>query len=155
MYFGEDAATNLQLMSTYLEKLQDPRWQKKRLQIMERDGFKCRQCNATDKTLHVHHTYYVPYAPGAPRHDPWDYADHVLVTLCRVCHDNEEERKNGYDAYLAQAVRSLGATNNQVEALVLQLQYIASLTSQAAALGLVREALNELEAELAARKPRT
>ena len=30
-------------MSDYVEKLKDPRWQRKRLEIMQRDGFRCRE----------------------------------------------------------------------------------------------------------------
>lgn len=42
----------------YIEKLRDPRWQKKRLQILERDGFACQSCYDTETTLHVHHCTY-------------------------------------------------------------------------------------------------
>ncbi len=38
-------------MSEYLEKLKDPRWQKKRLAVMERAGWKCQCCSETKKTL--------------------------------------------------------------------------------------------------------
>ena len=38
---------------TYLEKLKDPRWQKKRLEILERDGWKCMACGEKEKTLRV------------------------------------------------------------------------------------------------------
>jgi len=31
-------------MSTYAEKLKHPLWQRKRLEILNRDGFKCAQC---------------------------------------------------------------------------------------------------------------
>lgn len=43
---------------TYYEMLKDPRWQKKRLEIMERDEFACRDCGDKESTLNVHHTYY-------------------------------------------------------------------------------------------------
>lgn len=66
---------------TYSEKLKDPRWQKKRLAILDRDGWKCTNCDATDKTLHVHHE---EYRWGA---DPWDYSDEKLTTLCFECHE--------------------------------------------------------------------
>lgn len=66
---------------TYSEKLRDPRWQKKRLKIMERDEFKCRLCGSGDKTLNVHHAYYRPKA------NPWDYPDEELTTLCEECHE--------------------------------------------------------------------
>ncbi len=64
---------------TYAEKLRDPRWQKKRLQILERDKWRCKACHSADKNLQVHHLYYA-------RLDPWEYPDHVYQTLCDDCH---------------------------------------------------------------------
>ena len=73
---------------TYRDRLLDPRWQKKRLEIMDRDGFKCGYCPNTHITLHVHHKYYLPNA------DPWDYPNEALITLCENCHIIEEELKS-------------------------------------------------------------
>lgn len=44
---------------TYKEKLKDPRWQKKRLEIFDRDGWKCVECGDKDSTLNVHHIFYL------------------------------------------------------------------------------------------------
>lgn len=63
---------------TYSEKLLDHRWQKKRLEVMSRDNFKCRICDGTDKTLHVHHLTYSK--------EPWDASLNQLLTLCDLCH---------------------------------------------------------------------
>jgi hypothetical protein len=68
---------------SYAEKLRDPRWQKKRMEILERDGWACSKCGATDKTLHVHHKRY-----EAGR-DPWDYPGDALAALCEQCHEAE------------------------------------------------------------------
>lgn len=65
---------------SYSELLKDPRWQKKRLQIMKRDKFTCRACDRNEKTLHVHHTYYDKDLL------PWEYKNTDLVTLCETCH---------------------------------------------------------------------
>ena len=65
-------------MKTYSEKLKDPRWQKKRLEILNRDNFTCRNCRCTDKTLHVHHVIYSG--------EPWDVKNEYLITLCESCH---------------------------------------------------------------------
>lgn len=80
---------------TYAEKLRDPRWQKRRLEILSRDNFTCQICGATDKTLHVHHKYY---ENGC---EPWD-DDLVigLVTLCEDCHESESDKKKHLDAFL-------------------------------------------------------
>lgn len=71
----------------YYEKLKDPRWQRKRLKIMERDGFECDCCGDGENTLNVHHWYYLPDT------EPWEYPDDALVTLCRECHEMYEEVK--------------------------------------------------------------
>lgn len=66
-------------MTAYAEKLTDPRWQKKRLQIFERDGWKCTICSDEGNTLNVHHEKYVG-------DNPWDTPDEFLKTLCQDCH---------------------------------------------------------------------
>ena len=68
-------------MSIYSDKLKDPRWQKKRLEILQRDNFKCRSCTDDLSTLHVHHLIY--------DNDllPWEYEDDKLIPLCDKCHE--------------------------------------------------------------------
>lgn len=73
-----------QMATSYREKLRDPRWQQKRLRIMERDNWACRECGEKTATLNVHHRVYV-YGQ-----DPWDYEDSLLVTLCEDCHETQE-----------------------------------------------------------------
>lgn len=63
----------------------DPRWQKLRLKVMERDEFKCRQCNSGDTTLNVHHHWYEKDG------NVWDSPMQALVTLCEDCHREREE----------------------------------------------------------------
>lgn len=70
---------------TYAEKLKDPRWQKKRLEILERDNWQCMCCGAKDETLHVHHIFYFP------RCDPWEVHNGFLVTFCKNCHNSRCE----------------------------------------------------------------
>lgn len=72
-------------MPTYSELLKDPRWQRKRLEIMQRDRFLCAECFQGEKTLNVHHKYY------KSGHAPWEYPDDALVTLCEDCHKNVSE----------------------------------------------------------------
>lgn len=64
---------------TYAEKLLDPRWQKKRLIILERDKWACGLCHDPETTLHVHHLSYTG-------NDPWDSPDDQLITVCKHCH---------------------------------------------------------------------
>ena len=65
----------------YQEKLRDPRWQKKRLEILNRDNFECRCCASKNRTLHVHHIWY----PGKGK-EIWESDDIDLITLCDECH---------------------------------------------------------------------
>jgi hypothetical protein len=66
----------------YAELLKDPRWQRKRLEILERDGFSCLRCGSDTKTLHVHHRIY---RKGVK---PWEYEDAIYDTLCEDCHSD-------------------------------------------------------------------
>jgi len=67
--------------TSYWDKLKDPRWQKKRLEVFQRDEFACTWCGESDKTLHVHHAYY------EWGKEPWDYDTATLHTVCEDCHD--------------------------------------------------------------------
>lgn len=69
----------------YSEKLRDPRWQKKRLEILARDGWCCKSCLTTERTLHVHHLFYFK------NKDPWDIPSGFLLTLCEDCHGPKSE----------------------------------------------------------------
>jgi hypothetical protein len=70
-------------MANYSELLKDPRWQRKRLKILERDNWTCQHCLSTEKTLCVHHTRYEGL--------PWEVGDEFLITFCNDCHDAETE----------------------------------------------------------------
>ena len=72
---------------TYVEKLKDPRWQRKRLEIMQRDDFACKHCLDKKTTLNVHHKYY------EKDKSPWEYSDDCYITLCNNCHQEEHELK--------------------------------------------------------------
>ncbi len=72
----------------YAAQRKDPRWQKKRLEIMQRDEFKCRDCRSATNTLAVHHSYYVTGRL------PWEYPDFSLETLCEDCHTDRHDREN-------------------------------------------------------------
>ena len=65
--------------SAYMKKLRDPRWQKRRLEVMENAGWACEWCSATKRNLQVHHAYYAPRSEGL---DPWDYPAGSLFCLC-------------------------------------------------------------------------
>lgn len=79
----------------YMERLQDPRWQRKRLGVLQRAGWKCEWCGTGEVNLQVHHGFYERDAM------PWEYPDAALYCLCDHCHEKAEARK-------AEAYRELG-----------------------------------------------
>jgi hypothetical protein len=88
------------LKQTYPEKLRDVRWQKRRLEIMNRDQWKCQYCKKS-AFLNVHHLFYLPGI------EPWEYDDKSLITLCEKCHQSEQRRQK-HEAYLLEALRMNG-----------------------------------------------
>jgi hypothetical protein len=70
------------MSNSYSSKLRDARWQKKRLEIMQRDNWTCRSCGANGEgvTLNVHHAYYIT------GRSPWEYPEYSLFTYCEDCH---------------------------------------------------------------------
>ena len=89
--------------NNFLEKYRDVRWQKLRLEILERDQWKCVICGSKDSHLNVHHPVYHPYAEG-----PWDYDHEQLITLCRRCHEDEHLYLPETKANVLLAIVSLG-----------------------------------------------
>lgn len=72
----------------YWKKLQDPRWQRKRLEMLDDAGWKCQTCGAEDRRLEVHH---ICYRKGA---EPWEYEQHELRVLCSEHHERLHEEVN-------------------------------------------------------------
>ena len=67
----------------YFQKLKDPRWQKLRLEIFNRDEFSCQYCGDTENTLNVHHLSY--------NGNPWETDESLLITLCEDCHSQIDQ----------------------------------------------------------------
>lgn len=83
----------------YSEKLKDPRWQKKRLEVLQRDDFKCKICFDGTKTLHVHHLEYIR------RSEPWEVPLEYLETLCWECHEQIESEKHENESIILKNCR--------------------------------------------------
>lgn len=92
----------------YAKQWLDPRWQKRRLEIMQRDEFRCKECLAEDKTLNVHHIYYTSGA------SVWEYPDHALVTLCNDCHETEHQVAGESERDLIDAYKQIGFLSSQI-----------------------------------------
>jgi hypothetical protein len=86
---------------TYSQMLLDPRWQRRRLEVFQRDGWRCRHCNAESRQLHAHH---IAYLRGLA---PWDYDGRWLVSLCDRCH--EAEHRHGDAGWASVRVEAVNA----------------------------------------------
>ena len=81
----------------WLDNYKDPRWQKKRLEILNRDDWKCRSCGTSgdaENNLNVHHAYY----EGGKM--PWEYDNQVLISWCNKCHTKRHEIQKTILLYL-------------------------------------------------------
>lgn len=81
---------------TYWEQLRHPTWQKLRLRMLDRAGFKCANCNDTETNLHVHHKQYIK------GHMAWEYEEANFEVLCDACHENAHFFKDSLNSVLAQ-----------------------------------------------------
>jgi|SRR5690554_5054479 len=70
---------------TYGGALFDPRWKAKRKEIIERDQHKCIICHSVN-SLQVHHRQYHFSRTLNSFKNPWEYENHLMVTLCENCH---------------------------------------------------------------------
>jgi hypothetical protein len=88
-----------EVIMTYKEKLLNPKWQKKRLEIFQRDNYACQCCGDKENTLNVHHRRYLKVE------SPWDYPDNLLVTLCVSCHEEETNFMQQYIEVIIEQLR--------------------------------------------------
>lgn len=79
----------------YLEMLRSPKWQKKRLEILQKHDFKCDECGERDRELQVHHCWY---EKGKM---PWDYPDECFKVQCDTHHKMWHEEKHLLDVSVA------------------------------------------------------
>jgi hypothetical protein len=100
----------------YRQLLLNPRWQKRRLDILGRDKFTCQVCGDDEKTLHVHHKYYVT------NNKPWEYPDRCFVTLCAECHAFETEQLPGACKDLSEAFKRLGFDSEQISSIAIEVK---------------------------------
>jgi hypothetical protein len=102
------------MKKSYYEQLKHPKWQARRLEVLNRAGFTCEACGDQETTLHVHH---ILYRKGAA---PWEYADHELQALCENCHASWHLMKARLDEIVARVMARIG--NGGVERVVGYLQ---------------------------------
>jgi hypothetical protein len=79
---------------TYREQLLDPRWQRKRLEMLEAASWECSSCGGGKITLHVHHRRYFKGRMA------WEYSNEELEVLCKDCH----AEKHAHEELLARVL---------------------------------------------------
>ena len=91
---------------SFTEQYKNPKWQKKRLEILERDEYSCTECGNEEKTLHVHHYIY------HKNKKVWEYDNKYLITLCDDCHSNWHESYDNIKENLCVGSTQLGEIAN-------------------------------------------
>lgn len=105
------------MKTNYADKLRDPRWQKMRLKVLNRDKWTCQCCKSKEKTLNVHHTLYC----GT---NPWETPMENLRTLCEECHKDEKENyKSQIEALLAE-LQEHGFISREIELIMGAISYM-------------------------------
>lgn len=107
-------------MTEYGDKLKDPRWQRKRLEILQRDNFTCERCKSTTKTLNVHHVAYIN------NYQPWDYPSFYYMTLCDECHQKEHTEREELEKQLIETMRSCHIFSEEINDLIDIIIYISA-----------------------------
>ena len=102
-------------MSEYEKKLVSPHWQRRRLEIMQKNDFKCHFCGNADEQLDIHHLIYLR------GRDPWEYDDPYLIAICHSCHA-EEERMKSEDPTLIGMFSMSGLSRRQLTYLAVELR---------------------------------
>lgn len=100
----------MRVQKSYSEKLQNPLWQRKRLEIFDRDNWTCQQCGDKTTQLEIHHTSYWS------QFEPWEYPNDMLITVCHRCHGTEQVRFH-YEKSLVTALREKGFLAAEIEAI--------------------------------------
>jgi 5-methylcytosine-specific restriction endonuclease McrA len=97
--FGLHMVEGFLCLMTYAEKLRRPRWQRKRLELLQSTDFTCELCGATDQQLQIHHPIY---RVGV---EPWDYPTDTLMVLCLQCHEERQEIERQFFYKVSLAIR--------------------------------------------------
>lgn len=70
-----------------------PKWQKKRLELLQMADFACEDCGAADETLEVHHKHYIKGKK------PWEYDDIAYEVVCTGCHKKRTKVKRAINDF--------------------------------------------------------
>jgi 5-methylcytosine-specific restriction endonuclease McrA len=75
----------------YQGSLEDPRWKRLRLQILDRDQHHCKICG-NPSNLQVHHRQYHRRKTTGEWLNSWEYHPFFLITVCNSCHFNGHQQ---------------------------------------------------------------
>ncbi|QEH41807.1 hypothetical protein FW415_13320 [Chitinophaga sp. XS-30] len=82
---NENGSLNVKSHGSYGGLLFHPNWKAKRKEVLTRDMNRCVHCSS-NKDLQVHHRQYHFIASQQKFRLPWEYPNHLLITLCECCH---------------------------------------------------------------------
>lgn len=87
----------------YQRKLRDPRWQRRRLDVLNAANWRCEDagCRRDNQPLEVHHCYYVWGT------EPWDYPRDCLIALCEICHEKRQQIERTIKLELLKCLRDV------------------------------------------------
>ena len=87
----------------FSDQYKHPKWQKKRLEMLDAASFQCSNCGEQDSQLHVHHKTYIK------GRKIWDYKPSQLAVLCEKCHASEHAAKDVFNEILSTQSYALSA----------------------------------------------
>lgn len=75
------------MIMTYAQRLKDPRWQKKRLELLNKAHWTCEECKAVEPAdgLQIYHVFYMLGKL------PWEHDDRIMMVLCDGCHKRRQK----------------------------------------------------------------
>lgn len=96
-----DQTTTKRPNAAYQRLLRDPRWQRRRLEVLNEANWRCQDaaCGRHDRTLEVHHCYYL-YGVK-----PWDYPRNAFLALCEDCHQRRQKTEASLKIELLKCLR--------------------------------------------------
>ncbi len=104
---------------TYQEQLRDPRWQRRRLQILNAADFKCEDCEA-------HHCCYIRGLMA------WEYGIELLMCVCDSCHVERQSKEDAIRVSIGKITRHLPLEQLEHEAWSIVAEMSARETSRLA-----------------------
>lgn len=70
-----------------------PAWKRKRLHILRRDEYLCRDCKRYGRRREATTVHHIKHADEYPE---LAFSDDNLVSLCESCHNKRHPEKGGY-----------------------------------------------------------